>query len=184
MKKRCAWAQGDPVLEAYHDKEWGRPVYDDQILFELLTLEGAQAGLSWKTVLIKRENYRKRFCGFHIKKVALMRDADLEICLQNSGLIRNRLKIFSVRQNAWAVLQLQKEHGSFSKYLWDFVGGKPVLNRPKTLKDMPSQTSLSQLLSKDLKRRGFSFVGPTIMYAFMQASGLVNDHELACGWAP
>jgi DNA-3-methyladenine glycosylase I len=180
-KKRCAWV---PVNKRdymkYHDTEWGVPVHDDQKLFEMLILEGAQAGLSWYTILQRRDGYRKAFKNFDPKKVARMTDAQLEDVLANGAIIRNRLKVFSARKNAQAFLAIQKEFGSFDAYLWRFVGGKPKLNRPKSMKDVPPTTPDSDALAKDLKKRGMSFIGSAIMYAFMQAVGLVNDHTADC----
>lgn len=180
-KKRCSWVgTGKPHYEHYHDTEWGNPVHDDNKHFEMLILEGAQAGLSWETILKRRENYRKAFKNFDPKKVAKMKDDELENLLNNSAIIRNRLKIFSVRKNAIVFLAIQKEFGSFDHYIWQFVGGKPKLNRPKTIKDIPVNTKESDALSKDLKKRGMNFVGSTIMYAHMQAVGMVNDHTVDC----
>jgi DNA-3-methyladenine glycosylase I len=180
-KKRCAWVPvNKPDYMKYHDTEWGVPVHDDQKLFEMLILEGAQAGLSWYTILQRREGYRKAFKNFDPKKVARMTDAQLEDVLANGAIIRNRLKVFSARKNAQAFLAIQKEFGSFDAYLWRFVGGKPKLNRPKSMKDVPPTTPDSDALAKDLKKRGMSFIGSAIMYAFMQAVGLVNDHTADC----
>jgi DNA-3-methyladenine glycosylase I len=181
MKTRCAWAnETRPDEVHYHDTEWGCPVHDDRKHFEMLILEGAQAGLSWYTILKRREHYRQAFKNFEPAKVARMKDAELEDLLTNSLLIRNRLKIFSVRKNAQVFLEIQKEFGSFDAYLWLFVGGQPKINRPKSLKDIPAKTPESDALSKDLKKRGMSFVGSTIMYAYMQAVGLVDDHTIEC----
>lgn len=179
-KNRCTWSTGDPLYESYHDLEWGRPVRDDQKLFEFLILEGAQAGLSWLTILKKRENYRKAFDSFDPKKVARYSEKKIERLLQNSGIVRNRLKVAGAVKNAKAFLEVQKEHGSFSRYIWSFVGHKPIKNKFKTLKELPAKTELSDAISKDLKRLGFTFVGSTIIYAFMQAVGLVNDHQTTC----
>lgn len=180
-KIRCAWVNlNNPLYVDYHDKAWGVPVYDDQRLFEMLILEGAQAGLSWETVLNKREGYRKAFKNFDIKKVSKMTDAQLEKLRDNEAIIRNRLKIFSARKNARVFLEIQKEFGSFSKYLWDFVDNKIIKNSWKTLKQVPANTKVSDLISKDLKKRGMSFVGSTIIYAYMQAVGMVNDHTVDC----
>lgn len=179
MNTRCKWVgEGDPLMIDYHDKEWGVPIYDDQILFEMLSLEGAQAGLSWKTVLHRREAYRTAFKGFDPKAVAAMTDENLIDVLNSSHVISHRLKIFSVRTNARVFLEIQKEVGTFSRYCWSFVMGAPVMRK----KNEPSLTSspLSTALSKDLKKRGMTFVGPTIMYAFMQAVGMINDHDDAC----
>lgn len=180
-KTRCAWATGlKPDYERYHDTEWGVPVHDDRLLFEMLILEGAQAGLSWETVLNKRESYRKAFKNFDARKVARMTDAELEKQLENPGIVRNRLKIFSTRKNAMAFLEIQKEFGTFDAYLWRFVGGKPKINAPKERSDIPASTPESDVLSKDLKKRGMTFVGTTIIYAYMQGIGMVNDHSVDC----
>jgi DNA-3-methyladenine glycosylase I len=180
-KKRCAWVPaGKPDYVAYHDTEWGRPVHDDQKLFEMLILEGAQAGLSWYTILQRREGYRKAFKNFDPTKVAPMTDVQLESVLKNGAIIRNRLKVFSTRKNAQVFLAIKKEFGSFDEYLWRFVGGKTKVNRPKSMKDVPATTPESDALAKDLKKRGMSFVGSSIMYAYMQAVGLVNDHTVDC----
>lgn len=183
-KKRCSWAGADPLYCAYHDEEWGVPVHDDQLLFEFLILEGAQAGLSWITVLRKRENYRKAFAGFDPVKVARFDAARRERLMQNEGIVRNRLKIESTVINAKAFLAVQKEFGSFDAYIWKFVGGKPIVNHWRSLKEVPASTPESDAMSKDLKKRGFKFVGSTICYAFMQACGLVNDHIADCHRAP
>ena len=164
----------------YHDHEWGVPLHEDERLFELLILEGAQAGLNWETVLKKREGYRKAFHDFNPKKVSLMTDKELEQLLQNPSIIRNRLKVFSTRQNAKVFLEIQKECGSFDKYIWKYVNFKPIKNQFKALKDLPASTPLSDIISKDLKKRGMKFVGSTIIYAFMQAIGLINDHIESC----
>ncbi len=164
----------------YHDHEWGTAKHDDRELFELLILEGAQAGLSWETILKRREGYRKAFHNFDPSKVANMSDEELEALLQNPGIIRNRLKVYSARQNAKAFLQIQKEFGSFDRYLWAFVDFKPIINRPVSFKELPPKTPISDALSKDLKKRGMNFVGSTIMYAYMQATGLTNDHLQSC----
>jgi DNA-3-methyladenine glycosylase I len=180
-KKRCSWVPEDkPDYVAYHDEEWGRPVHDDQKLFEMLILEGAQAGLSWYTILKRREGYRKAFKNFDPAKVARMTDADLKKVLATGKIIRNRLKVFSTRKNAVVFTSIQKEFGSFDAYVWRFVGGRPKVNRPRSMKEVPARSSESDALSKDLKRRGMSFVGSTIMYAYMQAVGLVNDHMVGC----
>lgn len=180
-KKRCFGGQpGKEFYAEYHDKEWGIPVHDDRHLFEMLILEGAQAGLSWETILKRREGYRKAFHNFDPKKVAAMTDKQLEAQLENEGIIRNRLKVFGTRQNAVVFLAIQKEFGSFDAYLWSFVNGKPIVKRRKTLKDVPVSTPESDALSKDLKKRGMTFVGSTIMYAYMQAVGLVDDHLSGC----
>jgi DNA-3-methyladenine glycosylase I len=178
---RCTWAEGgDPAMLAYHDREWGVPHHRDGALFELLTLEGAQAGLSWRTILARRDDYRRAYHGFDIERVAGMRDAQLEKLLAESGIIRNRLKVFSVRDNARTALDVIAEHGSLDAYLWSFVGGKPIVNRRRDPKDVPATTDLSDQMSKTLKKRGFRFVGSTICYAFMQATGMVNDHLVSC----
>ena len=176
----CPWCLNDPLYRHYHDEEWGVPVHDDKVLFEFLILEGAQAGLSWITVLRKRECYREWFAGFDPARVARFGAAHVERMLQDPGLIRHRLKLESAITNAQAFLAVQKEHGSFDAYLWNFVGGQPIVNRPRQLADVPAVTPLAEQLSKDLKRRGFRFVGPTIMYAYMQAMGVVNDHLVSC----
>jgi DNA-3-methyladenine glycosylase I len=165
---------------AYHDREWGVPHRDDRALFELLTLEGAQAGLSWRTILARRDEYRRAFHDFDIKRVAAMRDASLEKLLASSGIIRNRLKIWSVRDNARTALDVIGEHGSLDAYLWSFVDGKPLVNHWKSSKEVPAKTELSDRMSKALAKRGFRFVGSTICYAFMQATGMVNDHLVSC----
>ncbi len=177
--KRCEWARNDLAIE-YHDKEWGVPLHDDRLLFEFLILEGAQAGLSWDTVLAKRENYREAFDNFDAKKIAKYDDKKKEELLQNSGIIRNRLKIKSAIQNANAYLRVKEEFGTFDKYIWSFVDGKPIVNKFKKLEDVPAKTEISDTMSKDLKKRGFNFVGSTICYAFMQATGMVNDHIVSC----
>lgn len=181
-RQRCfGSAPGKEFYAEYHDQEWGIPVYDDRHLFEMLILEGAQAGLSWETVLKKRAVYREVFHNFDPIKVAKMRDSELNSLLKNPGIIRNRLKVYATRQNASVFLQIQKECGSFSNYIWNFVDHKPIRIRREFLKDIPSSTPVSDALSKDLKKRGMTFVGSTIIYAFMQAVGLVNDH-LTCCW--
>ncbi|MCX6169351.1 MAG: DNA-3-methyladenine glycosylase I [Ignavibacteriales bacterium] len=180
MKQRCQWAGNDPLYKKYHDEEWGVPVHDDQKLFEMLILEGAQAGLSWITILRKRENYRKAFSKFDVKKIAKYDSKKVEQLLQNEGIVRNKLKIASTILNAKLFLELQKEFGSFDKYIWQFVNGKPIKNNWKSLKEIPPKTKESDAMSKDLKKRGFKFVGSTICYAFMQAVGMVNDHTVDC----
>jgi DNA-3-methyladenine glycosylase I len=180
IKTRCGWAESDPLYVRYHDEEWGVPVHDDRRLFEFLILEGAQAGLSWLTVLRKRENYRKAFDQFDPVKIARYGDARIAKLLTNEGIIRNRLKIAAAVENAAAFLKVQKEFGSFDAYIWQFAGGRPIKNRWKTLKEIPAKTVESDAMSKDLNRRGFRFVGSTICYAFMQACGLVNDHIVSC----
>ena len=177
--KRCAWAQS-PAMAAYHDREWGVPVHDDRVLFEFITLEGAQAGLSWETILRKREAYRRAFAGFDPAKVARFTAARRRRLMLDAGIVRNRLKIDSTVTNARAFLQVQREFGSFDRFLWDFVGGSPVRNRPRSMRHVPARTELSDALSKELKRRGFRFVGTTICYAFMQAVGVVDDHVVGC----
>ena len=179
MKNRCGWATNDLAIR-YHDEEWGAAMRDDTKLFEFLILEGAQAGLSWDTILRKRENYRVAFDDFDAAKVALYDDAKRDALLQNDGIVRNRLKINSAVQNAKSFLKIQSEFGSFDKYVWNFVGGAPVVNNWKSLSEVPAKTDASDALSKDLKRRGFNFVGSTIVYSFMQACGLVNDHLISC----
>ncbi|MBU1701073.1 MAG: DNA-3-methyladenine glycosylase I [Candidatus Eisenbacteria bacterium] len=180
MKNRCPWPGADPLYVEYHDKEWGVPVHDDIKHFEFLILDGAQAGLSWLTILRKRENYRKAFSGFDPNKVARFNSAKIERLLQNPGIVRNRLKVEAAVACAKAFLKVQKEFGSFDTYIWSFVGGKTKQNSWKTLKEIPPKTPASEAMSKDLKRRGFRFVGPTICYAYMQAAGLVNDHLVGC----
>lgn len=178
---RCEWAGGnDPLMTAYHDEEWGVPLHDDRALFELLTLEGAQAGLSWQTVLRRREGYRRAFEGFDVERIARYGDEDRARLLADTGIIRNRAKVDATIGNARALLELLPEAGSFDAYLWGFVGGAPRQNRFEALSDLPAETEESRALSKDLRRRGFRFVGPTICYAFMQAAGLVNDHQVSC----
>ena len=178
--QRCAWAGDDPLYQAYHDKEWGRPVYDEHILFEFLILEGAQAGLSWITILRKREAYRIAFDHFDPAQVAAYGEAKLGELLNNPGIVRNRLKVNAAVKNARAFLHVQQAYGSFADYIWGFVDGKPIQNTWQNLEQVPAFTALSDALSKDLKKRGFSFVGSTIMYAYMQAVGMVNDHTTDC----
>jgi DNA-3-methyladenine glycosylase I len=180
MDQRCQWCVGDELYERYHDQEWGVPQFDDNTLFEFLVLEGAQAGLSWLTVLRKRDGYRRVFDNFDVEKLAKYSDAKLANILLNPRIIRNRLKVYSVRQNAQALLTVQQECGSFSDYLWATVDHKPIQNNWRTASDLPAFTELSTMLSQDLKKRGFNFVGPTIVYAFMQAIGMVNDHTDKC----
>jgi DNA-3-methyladenine glycosylase I len=177
---RCTWAGIDPLIVAYHDTEWGVPLHDDRGLFEFLILEGAQAGLSWSTILRKRENYRKAFAGFEIEAVADFTPADVERLLANPGIVRNRLKVESSIINAHKFLEIQKEFGSFDRYVWNFVDGKPLINEFNSLSELPARTTQSDTLSKDLQKRGFKFVGSTICYAFMQAVGMVNDHLVDC----
>lgn len=180
MENRCPWCGGDALYTAYHDNEWGRPVHDDRKLFELLILEGMQAGLSWITILRKRENFRAAFDGFDPQRIAGYGDAKIAELLNTEGIIRNRRKISAAVSNARAFLKIQREFGSFDAYIWGFVNGVPIVNRPKTLADIPPSTPLSDKVSADMKKRGFSFVGSTIMYSFMQSAGLVNDHLLSC----
>ncbi len=178
---RCGWATTDPLYIHYHDEEWGVPVRgDDKRLFEFLILEGAQAGLSWITILRKRENYRAAFDNFDPAKVAQYDDAKIAQLLQNPGIVRNKLKVNAAVINARHFLEIQQEFGSFDQYVWDFVDGKPIINHWRTMSDIPAETDLARKLSKDLQRRGFKFVGPTIIYSFMQACGLVNDHVVDC----
>jgi DNA-3-methyladenine glycosylase I len=182
---RCGWVpEGDPAYIAYHDEEWGVPSHDDRHLFEMLVLEGAQAGLSWSTILRKREGYRKVFAGFDAGRVARFRKRDVERLLADPGIVRNRLKVESAVVNARAVLEVRDEHGSLDAYLWSFVGARPKRNRFATLSEIPAETEESKAMSKELKRRGFRFVGPTVCYAFMQATGMSNDHVTSCfKWA-
>ncbi|WP_196889094.1 DNA-3-methyladenine glycosylase I [Aureivirga sp. CE67] len=179
-KNRCHWVSDENIYKEYHDNEWGIPVYDDETLFEFLTLEGFQAGLSWITILKKRENFRKAFDNFDYKKIAEYDEAKYEELLQNEGIIRNKLKIKAAITNAKAYMEVQKEFGSFSKYIWAFVEHKPIQNHFKSSKEVPAKTELSDKISKDLKKRGFKFVGSTIVYAHMQATGMVNDHTTDC----
>jgi DNA-3-methyladenine glycosylase I len=179
MKKRCPWAR-NPLALAYHDREWGVPVRDDRKLFEFLILEGAQAGLSWDTILAKRENYRKAFAGFDALKVSRFGAAKRRSLMKDAGIVRNRLKIEAAVVNAKCFLALQEEYGSFADYLWKFVDGKPVRNNHRSMATVPARSEISDALSQDLKRRGFKFVGSTIIYAFMQATGLVDDHLQGC----
>ena len=181
MPKRCEWVPVDqPLYLAYHDEEWGVPVHDDTRLFEMLTLEGAQAGLSWSTILNKREGYRRAFSGFDAVKVARFTPAKVERLLQDPGIVRNRLKVESTVNNSARVREVQREHGSLDAYLWSFVGGRPLVGRFKRLGDIPAETAESKAMSKGLKVKGFRFVGPTVCYAFMQACGLVQDHVTSC----
>jgi DNA-3-methyladenine glycosylase I len=179
-KTRCKWVNEDPLYRDYHDKEWGVPVYDDQKLFEFLILEGAQAGLSWYTVLKKRDNYRAAFDNFAPEKIARYSDKKIAKILENPGIIRNRLKVNAAVVNAKLFLDVQSDWGSFSNYIWHFVDNKPLKNKRKSLKDIPSRTDISDRMSKDLKKRGFKFIGSTICYAFMQAIGMVDDHTADC----
>ncbi|WP_323787155.1 DNA-3-methyladenine glycosylase I [Psychroserpens sp.] len=179
-KHKCGWCLGSDLYEAYHDEEWGVPVFDDDTLFEFLILETFQAGLSWITVLKKRDNFRTAFDNFDYKKIATYNQKKIDALLQNEGIIRNKLKVNATITNAQAFMSIQKEFGSFSKYIWDFVDGKPIKNSLKNYKDAPANTPLSDAISKDLKKRGFKFVGSTVVYAHMQATGMVNDHEVNC----
>jgi DNA-3-methyladenine glycosylase I len=178
--QRCAWVNDDPLYLAYHDQEWGVPVHDDRHLFEMLILEGAQAGLSWITILRKRENYRQAFDGFEAQRIARYDEGKVATLLADPGIVRNRRKIEAAVQNARAFLTTQEEFGSFAAYIWQFVDGQPKQNRRRTLAEIPAQTAESAAMSRDLRRRGFNFVGPTICYAFMQATGMVNDHVVDC----
>jgi len=180
MVKRCAWCGNDPLYQKYHDEEWGVPVHNDRLLFEFLILEGAQAGLSWITILKKRKNYKKAFDNFNAKIIAQYDARKVKELLNNEGIVRNRLKISAAIGNAKAFLEVKKEFGTFDKYIWQFVGGKPIINKFKSIKELPAKTEISDAMSKDLKKRGFKFVGSTICYAFMQAVGMVNDHETSC----
>ncbi len=180
QRERCAWCGDDPLYVAYHDEEWGVPLHDDRRLFELLILEGAQAGLAWITILRKREGYRRAFDGFDPQVVARYEDARLDELMGDPGIVRNRLKIKAARTNARAFLDLQEEHGSFDRFLWSYVGGAPLRNRPASGGEIPAETPLSQQISRDLRRAGMTFVGPTIVYAYLQSAGLVNDHVTSC----
>ena len=180
QKSRCSWCGDDPLYVAYHDMEWGVPVHDDQKMFEMLLLETFQAGLSWITVLKKRERFRVRFKQFDPVQVAQMTDRELEELLSDKGIIRNRQKIFAARNNARAFLETENEFGSFCSYLWAFVGQRPIVNRWNRSSELPGRSKLSEAISKDMKRRGFQFVGPTVVYAHLQAAGLVNDHLIGC----
>lgn len=179
-KQRCGWCVGDTLYEAYHDQEWGVPVYDDATIFEFLVLETFQAGLSWITILRKRENFKVSFDGFDYKKIANYNQDKTDELMQDAGIIRNKLKIKSTVINAQLFIKVQEEFGSFSNYIWAFVEGKPIKNKLINYKEAPPTTAISDLLSKDMKRRGFKFVGSTVMYAYMQATGMVNDHEVTC----
>lgn len=179
-KKRCPWCGTDSLYVTYHDTEWGVPVFDDKTLFEFLILESFQAGLSWITILRKRENFRKAFDDFDYQKIATYSEEKIEELLQNEGIIRNRLKVRAAVSNAQAFLKVQQEFGSFSTYIWDFVNGKPIKNKLKSLAQAPATTPLSDTISKDLKKRGFKFMGSTVVYAHMQATGMVNDHLESC----
>lgn len=179
-KHRCGWCKGDDLYEAYHDQEWGVPVYDDATIFEFLILETFQAGLSWITILRKRDNFLKAFDFFDYKTIANYDQDKIDSLLQDAGIIRNKLKINATISNAKAFMVIQEEFGTFSKYIWDFVDGKPIKNKVDVYKNAPASTAISEALSKDLKKRGFKFVGPTVVYAHMQATGMVNDHEMDC----
>lgn len=178
-KTRCTWCEKDDLYRNYHDNEWGKPVYDDKTIFEFLLLETFQAGLSWYTVLVKRENFKKAFDNFDYKKIANYSDKKITSLCEDAGIIRNKLKIKATVTNAQSFIKIQEEYGSFSKYIWNFVGGKPIDNQPKALTDVAT-TEISDKLSKDLKKRGFKFVGSTVVYAHMQATGMVNDHVMDC----
>ncbi len=177
---RCSWAGGSPLMLQYHDTEWGVPAHDDRTLFELLTLEGAQAGLSWETILKKRENYRRAFDNFDAARIARYTERDVERLLADAGIVRNRLKVAATVNNAQRFLEVREEFGSFEEYIWRFVGGRPIKNSFRALSEMPAKTEESEAMSKELRRRGFKFVGSTICYAFMQAVGMVNDHTVGC----
>ena len=179
-KIRCGWCEKDDLYRKYHDEEWGKPIFDDETIFEFLILESFQAGLSWYTILTKRENFRKAFDNFDYKKIANYSDEKIEELMQNPGIIRNKLKVLATITNAQKFQEIQQEFGSFSNYIWGFVDGKPIDNNPKTLKDVPATTEISDILSKDLKKRGFKFMGSTVVYAHMQATGMVNDHVEDC----
>ncbi len=180
IKARCAWPTDNPLMIKYHDKEWGVPVHNDRKLFEFLLLEGFQAGLSWNTILNKRENFRKAFDNFDFNKVASYNKRKINSLMKDAGIIRNKLKIESAVTNAKAFIEVRKQFGTFNKYIWGFVNNKPIINKHKKLSDLPASTKLSDLISKDLKKRGFKFVGTTIIYAHMQATGMVNDHTTDC----
>ena len=179
-KQRCAWCEKDDLYRNYHDNEWGKPVYDDETILEFLILETFQAGLSWYTVLAKRENFRKAFDNFNLKKIANYSEDKMAELAEDAGIIRNKLKIKATVTNAQAFIKVQEEFGTFSKYIWGFVDGKPIDNHPKTLSEVKATTPISDALSKDMKKRGFKFVGSTVMYAHMQATGMVNDHVMDC----
>ena len=179
-KIRCGWCEKDDLYRKYHDEEWGRPVYDDRTIFEFLILESFQAGLSWYTILSKRNHFREAFDHFDYEKVALYGDQKIEELMNNAGIIRNRLKILAAVTNAQRFMEVQKDFGSFSAYIWDFVGGKPIDHQPASLSDVPATTEISDKISKDLKKRGFKFMGSTVVYAHMQATGMVNDHIENC----
>lgn len=177
---RCGWCEKDDLYRNYHDNEWGKPVYDDETIFEFLVLESFQAGLSWYTILSKRENFRKAFDDFNYKKIAKYNAEKVEELMNDTSIIRNRLKINATINNAQKFMEVQKEFGTFSKYIWSFVNGKPIVNSPVELKDVPATTEISNALAKDLKKRGFKFMGSTVVYAHMQATGMVNDHLVDC----
>ena len=179
-KIRCSWCEKDDLYRAYHDNEWGKPVYDDETIFEFLVLESFQAGLSWYTILKKRENFKLAFDDFNYRKIAEYTDEKAEELMQNAGIIRNRLKILATVNNAIRFMEVQEEFGTFSKYIWSFVGGKPIVNQFSELKEVPAKTEISDALAKDLKKRGFKFLGSTVVYAHMQATGMVNDHLVDC----
>ena len=180
MKKSCSWPTNDPLMIKYHDKEWGVPLHNDKKLFEFLLLEGFQAGLSWRTILYKRKNFRKAFDNFDFNKIAKYNKRKINSLLKDVGIIRNKLKVESAVTNAKAFLEVRKEFGTFNKYIWNFLNGKPIQNKFKSLKEIPARTALSDLMSNDLKKKGFKFVGSTIIYAHMQATGMVNDHVVDC----
>jgi len=180
MVDRCKWANHHELLKVYHDKEWGLPIHEDKALYECLVLQGTQAGLSWMTILKKRDNYRKAFDNFDYEKIAKYGSEKIEELMNNSGIIRNRLKINSAVSNAKALLEAQKEFGSFENYIWKFTNHKPLIHGFKAYSEIPASTEVSEIMSKDLKKRGFKFIGPTICYAFMQAAGMVNDHVISC----
>lgn len=180
MVKRCGWSENHELEMAYHDEEWGVPEHDDNKLFEMLCLEGAQSGLSWLTILKKRDGYRKAFANFELRKVARYTEKKREALLEDTGIVRHRLKINAVVENAKCIIAIQQEYGSFDKYLWDFIGGTPIQNNFKTAKSVPAKTALSDDLSRALKKRGFKFIGSTTCYAFLQATGMVNDHITSC----
>ncbi|CAA7195608.1 DNA-3-methyladenine glycosylase I [Chryseobacterium potabilaquae] len=179
-KIRCGWCEKDDLYRKYHDEEWGKPIYEDKMIFEFLVLESFQAGLSWYTILTKRENFRKAFDQFDYNKIAQYSDRKIQELMQDSGIIRNKLKILATVNNAQKFIEVQKEFGSFSQYIWSFVNGSPIDNMPKMLSDVPATTEISDKLSKDLKKRGFKFMGSTVVYAHMQATGMVNDHLENC----
>ena len=179
---RCGWCEKDDLYRTYHDEEWGKPVYNDETVFEFLVLESFQAGLSWYTILKKRENFAEAFDNFNYKKIANYSEAKIEELMNDVGIVRNKLKILATINNAQKFQEVQKEFGSFSTYIWNFVDGKPILNHPKNLSEVPATTEISDALSKDLKKRGFKFLGSTVMYAFMQATGMVNDHIEDCSF--